>query len=298
MDDELLISGMSDTELDGIGDELSDDDLIGLGDYLTLDDYDLEGLEASGNPKKARKARAARKIKRLAKAKGTKAKRVHRRLVKRRIQRKSGFYGASGDNMICGKPVTCAGLVPIPQILYDTENLSTTQAAGDISYFTVIQGQTSSVNGTLNKAEYHTNMTSSKSLPNPQEFDLTGISWQVETATARALNDLRNKGSVVLYLGNHPYLTLPLSVIPMYAPLQGSFDGTTSSTPSQLAWVWGQRDTYDCRILDVESGILRPIHINRQETFWIRLKLNAALSMGADKDVRFQLHGVLYREVR
>lgn len=305
LDDDLILS---DDELGYIlGDDfegLDDvDDEFDLGDYLQLDDYELDGIigDLGAPKKKRRKAKKAKRIRKLARKKGISGKRVAKG-AKKKVKGRKNKLRMSNQEISCSPLPGCAATTAVRQVLYDTEALATTQGAGDVAYFSVIRGQTTNVSGSsVTKAEYHTNMTSSKSLPNPQRFDLEGLSMCVNAtngASVQQLGNLRKNCSVVLYLGSTPHLTLQLADIPMYSPLQGSFDGTQGVTPTNLGWVAGARESYDCRTYQERTGEWRPIRINAQEVFWINLKINAALSMGAGCDLVFRLHGILHKEIR
>ena len=292
---------LDDEELLG---DLSDDDVEDVGAFMEMDGYELEGIlgDMGASPRKKKLARAALKIKRKAKKKAMPSKKLYRRAKQkkaaRRAARKMKSFG--GKELSCGVSAPCAGLLPKNEPVYDTERLSATQAAGDVSFFAIPEGQSSSVSGSaITKSKYHTNMSAVKMLPVPQRFDVFGISWGMDTATAQALNDIRNKCAIQFFIGNTPYATLRLSLLPFYSSIQGSFDGTTGQTPANLAWCTtaAKEGTYDLRTLD-NSGVLVPQRIALQENFSVILKIDSALSMGAAKDISFYLHGIKWTEVR
>lgn len=303
LDDDLVLS---DDDLgDILGDDLDgvDEDVLdGVGDYLRLDDDQLDGIIGDlGKPNKSRRrAKKAKKIKRVARRKGISPQKVLKAAKKKKARRSQ--LKMSTGSITCSPAPGCSALTAIRQVMYDTETLAATQAAGDVAFFSVIRGQTTNVSGSsVTKAEYHTNMTASKSLPNPQMFDLEGISMCVNStngASVQQLGNLRKNCSVVLYLGATPHLTLQLADLPMYSPLQGSFDGTQGVTPTNLGWIQAAKEWYDCRTLNPRTGAWSPIRINAQEVFWVNLKINSTLSMGAACDLVFRLHGTLHREIR
>lgn len=280
---------------------LSDDDIEDVGAFMQMDGYELDGIlgDVGASPRKKKLARAAKNIKVKAKRKGVSSKRLYRRAKQKKRAKKMKSFG--GKSMVCGVQAPCAGLLPKNEPVYDTERLSATQAAGDVTFFAIPEGQSSSVSGSaITKSKYHTNMTAVKMLPVPQRFDVFGISWCMDTATGQALNDIRNKCAIQFFIGNTPYATLRLSLLPFYSALQGSFDGTTGQTPANLAWcTTASKDgTYDLRTFDLNSGILVPQRIALQENFSVILKIDSALSMGAAKDISFYLHGIKWTEVR
>lgn len=302
LDDDIVLS---DDELSYIADDevsgIDEDTFDGVGDYLRMEDSDLSGIESDlgKSPKARSRAKKAKRVKRIAARKGKSPKKILKAAKKKAAKKRLKM---STSSMVCAPQVACAGLTAIKQNMYDTETLSATQSAGDVAYFSVIRGQTTTVSGSsVTKAEYHTNMTASKSLPNPQMFDLMGISMGVNAtngASVRQLGNLRANCSVVLYIGSTPHITLQLADLPMYSPLQGSFDGTQGITPTNVGWVQGAKEYYDVRTLNQKSGEWSPYRINAQEVFWVNLKINAALSMGANCDLVFRLHGILWREIR
>lgn len=300
---------------DDIGDDIEDyDDLLGdlsddeaedVGAFMAMDGYELDGIlgDIGASPRKKKLARAAKRIKVKAKRKGVPSKKLYRRAKqkKRAKKRAKKMKSFGGKNMSCGVQAPCAGLLPKNEPVYDTERLSATQAAGDVTFFAIPEGQSSSVSGSaITKSKYHTNMTAVKMLPVPQRFDVFGISWCMDTATAQALNDIRNKCAAIFYIGNTPYATLRLSLLPFYSALQGSFDGTTGQTPANIAWcTTASKDgTFDLRTFDSDKGILVPQRIALQENFSVILKIDSALNMGAAKDISFYLHGIKWTEVR
>lgn len=297
-------------DYEDIGDELDDyDDLLGglgddevedVGSFMMMDGYELEGIlnDVGASPSKKRKAKAALRIKRKAKRLNVRSKDLYRKAKQKKARRRMRAFG--GKEMVCGVQAPCAGLLPKNEPVYDTERLSSTQAAGDVTFFAIPEGQSSSVSGSaITKSKYHTNMTAVKMLPVPQRFDVFGLSWCMDTATGQALNDIRNKCAVIFYIGNTPYATLRLSLLPFYSAIQGSFDGTTGQTPANLAWcTTASRDgTWDLRTFN-KNGILIPQRIELQENFSIVLKIDSALSMGANKDISFYLHGIKWTEIR
>lgn len=279
--------------------DLSDDEAEDVGAFMTMDGDELDGIlgEVGASPRKKRLARAAKRIKVKAKRRGVPSKKLYRKAKQKKARRKMKSFGGKG--MVCGVQAPCAGLLPKNEPVYDTERLSATQAAGDVTFFAIPEGQSSSVSGSaITKSKYHTNMTAVKMLPVPQRFDVFGLSWCMDTATGQALNDIRNKCAVIFYIGNTPYATLRLSLLPFYSSVQGSFDGTTGQTPANLAWCTGPKEQYDLRTFDLNSGILVPQRIALQENFSVILKIDSALSMGAAKDISFYLHGIKWTEVR
>lgn len=305
LEDDLILS---DDELGYIlGDDfegLEDiDDEFDLGDYLQKSDYELDGIIGDlGAPrKKRRKAKKAKKVRQVARRKGISPKRVAKG-AKQKLKSRKTTLKMSRQEVSCSPTPVCAATTAVRQVLYDTEALANTQASGDVAYFSVIRGQTTTVSGSsITKAEYHTNMTASKSLPNPQYFDLEGISMCVNAtngASVQQLGNLRKNCSVVLYLGSTPHLTLQLADIPMYSPLQGAFDGTQGITPTNIGWIAGAKEQYDCRTYSERTGEWRPIRINAQEVFWVNLKINSTLALGATCDLVFRLHGILHKEMR
>ena len=171
-------------------------------------------------------------------------------------------------------------------------------AAGDVTFFAIPEGQSSSVSGSaITKSKYHTNMTAVKMLPVPQRFDVFGLSWCMDSATVAAVNDIRNKCAVQFYIGNTPYATLRLSLIPFYSSVNAAFDGTNGAVPN-VAWCTGPKEMYDLRTFDLDSGVLIPQRIALQENFSVILKIDSALNMSAAKDVCFTLHGIKWTEIR
>lgn len=285
--------------------DLSDDEVEDVGAFMQMDGYELDGIlgDIGASPRKKKLARAAKKIKIKAKKRAVPSKKLYRKAKQKRARRKAARQMKSfgGKDMVCGVQAPCAGLLPKNEPVYDTERLSATQAAGDVSFFAIPEGQASSVSGSsITKSKYHTNMTAVKMLPVPQRFDVFGISWCMDTATAQALNDIRNKCAAIFYIGNTPYATLRLSLLPFYSSIQGSFDGTTGQTPANLAWCTtaAKEGTYDLRTFDMDSGVLVPQRIALQENFSVILKIDSALNMGAAKDISFYLHGIKWTEVR
>lgn len=277
---------------------LSDDEVEDVGAFMQMDGYELDGIlgDLGASKRKKKLAHTAKKIKVKAKQKGVSSKRLYRRAKQKKAARKMKSFG--GKEISCGVSAPCAGLLPKNEPVYDTERLAATQAAGDVSFFAIPEGQSSSVSGSaITKSKYHTNMSAVKMLPVPQRFDVFGLSWCMDTATAQALNDIRNKCAAIFYIGNTPYATLRLSLLPFYSSIQGSFDGTTGQTPANLAWCTGPKEMYDLQTLN-SSGILVPQRIALQENFSVILKIDSALSMGAAKDVSFYLHGIKWTEVR
>ena len=305
-------------DYDDIGDDIEDyDDLLGdlsddeaedVGAFMTMDGYELEGIlgDIGASPRKKKLAKAAKRIKIKAKKRGVPSKKLYRKAKQKKARKKArkalgGTRSFGGKNMSCGVQAPCAGLLPKNEPVYDTERVSATQAAGDVTFFAIPEGQSSSVSGSaITKSKYHTNMTAVKMLPVPQRFDVFGISWSMDTATAQALNDIRNKCAIQFFIGNTPYATLRLSLLPFYSSIQGSFDGTTSQTPANLAWCTtaAKEGTFDLRTFDLNSGVLVPQRIALQENFSVILKIDSALNMGASKDISFYLHGIKWTEVR
>lgn len=309
-------------DYDDIGDDIEDyDELLGglnddevedVGAFMVMDGYELDSIidDVGASPRKRKLAKAAKRIKVKAKKKAVPSKKVYRKAKQKRAQKKarravaaqSGTAGqvstVGGQEMYCATQPPCVGLLPKNEPVYDTERLSATQAAGDVTFFAIPEGQSSSVSGSaITKSKYHTNMTAVKMLPVPQRMDVSGISWSMDTATAQALNDIRNKCAVIFYIGNTPYATLRLSLLPFYSSVQGAFDGTTGQTPANLAWCTGPKEQYDLRTLN-SSGLLTAQRIALQENFSVILKIDSALSMGAAKDISFYLHGIKWTEVR
>ena len=312
------------SDYDDIGDDIEDyDELLGdlsndevedVGAFMTMDGYELDGIigDIGASPRKRKLARTAKRIKVKAKQKAVPSKKVYRKAKQKRAQKqarravaaRTGVAGrdtsVGGKEMSCGTQAPCAGLLPKNEPVYDTERLSATQAAGDVTFFAIPEGQSSSVSGSaITKSKYHTNMTAVKMLPVPQRFDVYGLSWAMDTATAQALNDIRNKCAVIFYIGNTPYATLRLSLLPFYSSIQGSFDGTTGQTPANLAWCTtaAKDGIYDLTTLD-SNGVKLPQRIALQENFSVILKIDSALSMGAAKDISFYLHGTKWTEIR
>lgn len=299
-------------DYDDIGDDIEDyDDLLGdlsddeaedVGAFMQMDGYELDGIlgDIGASPRKKKLAKAAKRIKIKAKKRGVPSKKLYRRAKqkKARVKAKRQMKAFGAQEISCGVQAPCAGLLPKNEPVYDTERLSATQAAGDVTFFAIPEGQSTSVSGSaITKSKYHTNMTAVKMLPVPQRFDVFGLSWCMDTATAQALNDIRNKCAVIFYIGNTPYATLRLSLLPFYSSIQGSFDGTTGQTPANLAFCTGPKEMYDLRTFD-KSGVLVPQRIALQENFSVILKIDSALSMGAAKDISFYLHGIKWTEVR
>lgn len=288
---------MGDDILLGLGIEgLSEEELDGLYDYVQLNDYDLDGLVGLGG-RKGRVAQAAKRVKGAARGSTQRAKSIVRGA--RKAKRNKLSYGSGG--VYCPPAPGCAVMKRVNQIMYDTESLATTQAAGDVNYFSTPLGQSSSISGNaITKTQYHTNMTASKSLPSPQSYDIIGVSFQLESnngttgATIRALGNLRANCSVVIYINNNAELTIPLCVMPMFAPLQAAYDGTSGSL--NTSWVWGSAEMYNMRVLG-NNGMWNPIHINPLENFWLQLKIGNALSLGATFDLKFNFHGILSKAV-
>ena len=289
---------------------LSENDVEDVGAFMQLKGYELDGIigDLGASSRKKRLARAAKKIKMKANQAAIPSAKLYKRAKKRRHKRlaaQSGIVksmdavGFGESNMVCGVQPPCTGLLPKNEPVYDTERLSATQAAGDVTFFAIPEGQASSVSGSsITKSKYHTNMTAVKMLPVPQRFDVMGLSWCMDTATAQALNDIRNKCAVIFYIGNTPYTTLRLSLLPFYSSVQSSFDGTTGQTPANVAWCTGPKEMYDLRTFDLKTGVLVPQRIALQENFSIILKIDSALSMGAAKDICFTLHGIKWTEIR
>ena len=275
---------------------LSDDEVDGLEAFMQMEGYELDGIldDIGASPRKKKLARAAKKIKVKAKRKGVSSKRLYRRAKQKKKAKKMKSFG--GKSMVCGIQAPCAGLLPKNEPVYDTERLTSTQAAGDVTFFAVPEGQTGLQS--VQKAKYHTNMTSPRMLPVPQRFDVFGLSWCMDSATVAALNDIRNKCAVIFYIGNTPYTTLKLAHIPFYSSVQGAFDGQTN-TPSNLAWCTSsEKGMYDLRTYSLQTGLLIPQRIELQENFSVILKINTALSMGATMDISFTLHGIKWTEIR
>lgn len=285
--------GDYDDDMDGIGDEY---DLDGLGDMLYRDDYELGELAGKGN----KKAKAALKIKKTAKKHGVskqKAAKALRKQAKRRAK-KEGRFGMSSGSIACPTEPGCPVLAPINQPLYDTERLTTTHST-DITYFSTILGQATTVSGSsITKGTYHTNMNTPKGLPSPQRYEMRGLTVDLPRCPVDSLNDLNENCSVEFYLGSSVHVTVPFSLIPMYAPTQGSFDGTTGQTPANIAWRNSPEWCLDLRAYNHKTKGLELLRINKQETFSVKLKFNAALTLAAALDVRFIFHGILWREVR
>ena len=278
--------------------DLSDDEAEDVGAFMTMDGYELDGIlgDLGASSRKKKLARAAKRIKIKAKRKGVPSKKLYRRAKQKKRAKKMKSFG--GKSMSCGVQAPCAGLLPKNEPVYDTERLAATQAAGDVTFFAIPEGQSSSVSGSaITKGKYHTNMTAVKMLPVPQRFDVFGISWGMDTATVAALNDIRNKCAVIFYIGNTPYATLRLSLLPFYSSIQAAYDGTNGAVPN-IAWCTGPKAEYDLRTLDLNSGILVPQRIALQENFSVILKIDSALNMGAAKDICFTLHGIKWTEVR
>lgn len=293
------MSGLGQEDLEDYDDllgDLSDDEVDGLEAYMQMEGYELDNIadDVGASPRRRKLAKAAKRIKVKASRRAIPSVRLYKKAKKRRRAKRMRSFG--GKSMVCGVQAPCAGLLPKNEPIYDTERLTSTQAAGDITFFAVPEGQTGLQS--VQKAKYHTNMTTPRMLPVPQRFDVFGLSWGMDTATAAALNDIRNKCAVIFYIGNTPYTTLKLSHIPFYSSIQGAFDGQTN-TPSNLAWCTGsEKGMYDLRTFSLKTGILIPQRIELQENFSVILKINEALSMGATKDISFTLHGIKWTEIR
>ena len=202
---------------------LSENDVEDVGAFMQLKGYELDdiiGDDLGASSRKKRLARAAKKIKMRANQAAIPSAKLYKRAKKRRHKRlaaQSGIVnkkpmdavGFGESNMVCGVQPPCTGLLPKNEPVYDTERLSATQAAGDVTFFAIPEGQASSVSGSsITKSKYHTNMTAVKMLPVPQRFDVMGLSWCMDTATAQALNDIRNKCAVIFYIGNTSFQNL------------------------------------------------------------------------------------------
>lgn len=296
------ISGLGQEDLEDYDDllgDLSNDEIEDVGAFMEMEGYEIEGVinDVGASPRRKKLARAAKRIKIKARKRGVPSRAIYRKAKKKRIARslKKRF---GGNMLVCGVLPPCAGLLPKNEPIYDTERLVSAQAAGTVTFFAVPEGQASSVSGSaVTKSKYHTNLQTVKMLPVPQVFDMFGISWCMDTATPAALNDMRNKCAIQVVIGNTPYATLRLSLIPFFSSIQGTFDGSTTA-PSTLGWCTGPKEMYDLRTFDTKTGVLIPQRISRQENFSVSLIIDSALSMGATKDISFYLHGIKWTEVR
>lgn len=288
-DDEL---GLYD-DLDDIGDEY---DLDGLGDYMTMDYDELSGRAARGD----RKAKAAIKVKKTSKKYGVSNRKAAKALKKqaKKQARKRSKVGMSSGSIECPTEPGCEILAPVNQPLYDTERLTTTHST-EVTFFSTILGQASTVSGaSITKNTYHTNMNAPKGLPSPQRYEMRGLTVDLPRCPIDSLNDLNENCSIEFYLGSTVHITVPFSLVPQYAPTQGAFDGTTGQTPANIGWRTSPEWCLDLRAYDRKNRKLDLLKINKQETFSIKLKFNAALTLAAALDVRFIFHGILWREVR
>ena len=158
LDDYEEISDDMEDYDDLLGD-LSDDEAEDVGAFMVMDGYELDGIigDIGASPRKKKLARAAKRIKVKAKRRGVPSKKLYRKAKQRKRAKKAGkkMKSFGGKSMVCGVQAPCAGLLPKNEPVYDTERLSATQAAGDVTFFAIPEGQSSSVSGSaITKSKY------------------------------------------------------------------------------------------------------------------------------------------------
>lgn len=180
-----------------------------------------------------------------------------------------------------------AELDPTLWILYDRQRIPTTSQV-TLTFFQNAIGTTQ--DGRV-KNRWDTNMRQSGQLPAPQVFSVHGVSIQYQpTSSPIDMEAIVYNTFTVLRVGEKDYLEAPCEFIPSGGGLYGYLGGDTNV---QLGAVTVNVPSVH-EVYPVIRG-LKPLTISAKESFSSEIQWGNTITLAATVDVRYKLHGVLYR---